>query len=115
MTKEIDVLAVAKQGLLSASHRLDSPDKQLRILAKKEVDEILEAIETHAITMQQVDLTDDEKDEIECALNMAFDLLCKPVDSIAEMYCFGMGDCDEVRQQLKDARAVIAADREKNK
>ena len=60
MNKEIDVLALAKQGLLSASHRLDSSDKQLRLLAKEEVDKILETIETHASTMQQVDLTDDE-------------------------------------------------------
>ena len=48
MNKEIDVLALAKQGLLSASHRLDSSNKQLRLLAKEEVDKILELIELYA-------------------------------------------------------------------
>lgn len=48
MPKEIDVLALAKQGLLSASHRLDSSDKQLRLLAKEEVDKILGLIELYA-------------------------------------------------------------------
>jgi len=48
VNKEIDVLALAKQGLLSASHRLDSSDKQLRLLAKEEVDKILGLIELYA-------------------------------------------------------------------
>ena len=41
------------------------------------------------------------------ALETAFNLLCFPVDSIAEMYCLGMGDCDEARKETKEALAVI--------
>lgn len=44
-------------------------------------------------------------DQQRSAMQMAHDLLCRPIDTIAEMYCFGMGDCDEARAALREALA----------
>lgn len=55
--------------------------------------------------LQKVDKAKEAHDDELEAMKSALALLNSPVDSIAEMYCFGMGDCDETRQALKDAIA----------
>ena len=48
--------------------------------------------------------------KLEQAARRLKDLLIRPVDTIAEMYCYGMGDIDDAIKELKEALADHSGD-----